>query len=61
LRTRHNQVVGGQRGRRIAGKLGALCLPASLQHPRQPMDDDVEEAPDQQAGDAGEDQRDSRR
>ena len=49
LRARHDEVVGGLRRGLLAAQLGALGLPAALEHLRQPVDDDVEKAADAEA------------
>jgi prepilin signal peptidase PulO-like enzyme (type II secretory pathway) len=45
----NDEVVRRCFGGRFAPQLGALRVPSALEHPRQPMDDDVEEAADDQA------------
>src|SRR5512144_1672117 len=59
LRARYDEVVRRCLGRRLAAQLGALRLPAALEHLRHPVDDDVEEAsdaePDQRGADEHED------
>ena len=52
-RARDDQVVGRARSGRLAAQLGALRLPAALEHLRQPVDHDVQEAADAQPDDSG--------
>ena len=47
------QVVGAALGHRFAAQFGRLGLPGGLHHPRQPVDDHVQKAADEQSDQAG--------
>ena len=46
LRSGHDQVIAGSLGSRLAGQFGALRAPTLLEHSRDAVDNDIEEAAD---------------
>ena len=61
LRARHHQVVPGQVGGGLAGELGALRAPTAIEHLREAVDDDGQEAANAQPDQPGDGHRHQRR